>query len=91
MKIKKERMPFNSVLTKDKYNINNEDVVVIEKSNTFKFIINILIAIGKIIIYTILLTLAFIGLISIIIPETRDILIVQTDSVINEFLKMIGG
>lgn len=91
MKIKKERMPFNSVLTKDKYNINNEDVVVIEKSNTFKFIINILIAIGKIIIYTILLTLALIGLISIIIPETRDILIVQTDSVINEFFKMIGG
>lgn len=91
MKIKKERMPFVSVITKDKYNINNDDVVVIEKSNTFKFIVNILIATGKIMIYTILLSLALVGLVSIIIPETRDILIIQSDSVINEFFKLIGG
>lgn len=91
MKIKKERMPFVSVMTKDKYNINNDDVVVIEKSNTFKFVVNILVAIGKIMIYTILLALALVGIVSIIIPETRDILIIQSDSVINEFFKMIGG
>ena len=84
-------MPFVSVITKDKYNINNDDVVVIEKSNTFKFIVNILIATGKIMIYTILLSLALVGLVSIIIPETRDILIIQSDSVINEFFKLIGG
>lgn len=84
-------MPFVSVMTKDKYNINNDDVVVIEKSNTFKFVVNILVAIGKIMIYTILLALALVGIVSIIIPETRDILIIQSDSVINEFFKMIGG
>lgn len=85
MKIKKERMPFSAYKKKKKYDIN-DDIIVVEKSST---IYNICITIIKIICYTILLSLAFIGIISIIIPDTREILIFQVDSIFNEFFKLI--
>lgn len=88
MKIKKEKMPFYSVTTKEKYNIVKSDVVVVEKNTA---ILNIVVVIIKILVYTVLLSLAFIGLISIIIPETRDILILQANSVFGEFTEMTGG
>ncbi len=86
MKIKKERMPFSSYVKKKKYDIK-DDVVVVEKSNT---IYNIFITTIKIISYTILLSLAFIGIVSIIVPETREILIFQAENVFDEFLKLVG-
>lgn len=88
MKIKKERMPFKSYEKKQKYDIKEKGVVVIEKDNT---LFNISIVIIKIVLYTILLSLAFIGLISLIIPETRNVLIYQAESVFDEFIKLIGG
>lgn len=88
MKIKKERMPFKSYEKKQKYDIKEKGVVVIEKDNT---LFNIAIVIIKIVLYTILLSLAFIGLISLIIPETRNILIYQAENVFDEFVKLIGG
>lgn len=86
MKIKKERMPFLSYAKKKKYDIN-DDVVVVEKSST---IYNITITAIKITIYTILLSLAFVGTVAIIVPETRELLIYQAESVFDEFIKLIG-
>lgn len=88
MRIKKEKMPFQSVATKEKYNIDDNNVVVIEKNTA---LLRIVVVIVKILVYTILLSLAFIGLISLIVPETRDVLIMQANSVFDEFIKLITG
>ncbi len=88
MRIKKEKMPFHSIATKEKYNIKDNDVVVIEKNTA---LLSIIVVIIKILMYTVLLSLAFIGLISIIIPETREILLLQAESVFGEFTEMTGG
>lgn len=88
MKIKKEMMPFHSLFVKQKYNVEDKNVVVVEKSNT---ILKIVVVTIKILGYTILLSLAFIGLVSIIIPETRSNLLMQANHVFDEFFGMVGG
>lgn len=58
---------------KEKYNLNVEsDVVVVEKSNAYKFTITMLIRLLKLIASLCLLTLATIGLLTLIYPESRD-------------------
>lgn len=57
-------------LLKEKYDIR-EDVVVVEKSNTFKFIVRVLIRIIKTAALILLIILAFIGLMGIIFPGSR--------------------
>ena len=88
MRIKKDMMPFRSLAVKQKYNVEDKNVVVVEKNNT---VLNIVVVIIKIIVYTVLLSLAFIGLISLIIPETRNNLIMQANHVFDEFFGMVGG
>lgn len=88
MKIKKDKMPFHSLALQEKYNIENDNVVVVEKNT---IILRITVTIIKIIVYTVLLSLAFVGLISIILPETREMLIYQANHLFDEFFRMISG
>ena len=81
-------MPFHSLALQEKYNIENDNVVVVEKNTA---VLRIVVVIIKIIVYTVLLSLAFIGLISIIIPETRDMLIYQSNNLFDEFLRLVSG
>lgn len=88
MKLKKNSLPFREIALKHKYNIQKDkDVVLIEEKNS-RVVAEVIMQIVRIIVYTLLLALAFIGLISIIIPDTRDILIKQAESVIDEFLSL---
>lgn len=88
MKIKKEMMPFRSLATKEKYNIEDKSVVVVEKNTA---VLKIVVVIFKVLVYTIVLSLAFIGLISLLIPETRDILLMQANKIFDEFFGLVGG
>lgn len=67
-------------LLKEKYKIENQDVVVVEKSNAYKFTINAFVAMVKLVATIILLVLAAIGLMSLIYPNIRaEVLIVMND------------
>ena len=88
MKTKKEMMPFRSLATKEKYDVEDKGVVVVEKNTA---VLRVVVAIIRILVYTILLSLAFIGLISIIIPETRNNLLMQANHVFDEFFHLISG
>lgn len=91
MKLKKNSLPFKEIALKHKYNIENEKEVVLIEEKNGRVAAEIIMQIVRIIIYTILLALAFIGLISIIIPDTRVILIKQAASVTDEFLSLWGN
>ena len=88
MKIKKELMPFKALALKEKYNVDENKVVVVEKNTA---VLKVIVVIVKIIVYTVLLSLALVGLIAIIIPETRNNLLMQANSVIQEFFTLISG
>ena len=80
--------PFHSLAVKEKYNVEDKGVVIVEKDNAA---LKIIVVIIRIIVYTVLLSLAFIGLVSLIIPETRNNLIMQANHVFDEFYSMITG
>ena len=88
MKAKKEMMPFRSLSAKEKHNIEEKGVVVVEKNTAA---LRVVVAIIRIMVYTILLSLAFIGLISIIIPETRNNLLMQANHLFDEFFSLMSG
>ncbi len=60
---------------RQKHNINNENVVVVEKSNTFKFIVRVVVLIIKVAAGTALITLAAIGIYTLAEPELRALFI----------------
>jgi hypothetical protein len=86
MKLKKNSLPFKEIALKHKYNIENEENVVLIEEKGGRVVAEIIMQIVRIIVYTLLLALAFIGLISIINPDTRDILINQATSIVDEFM-----
>lgn len=86
MKLKKNSLPFKEIALKHKYNIENEENVVLIEEKGGRVVAEVIMQIVRIIVYTLLLTLAFIGLISIINPDTRDILINQATSIVDEFM-----
>ena len=90
MKLKKNSLPFKEIALKHKYNIEKDKEVVLIEEKNGRVVAEIIMQITRIIVYTLLLTLAFIGLISIINPDTRDILIQQAASVVDEFLSLWG-
>lgn len=55
----------------EKHNIK-EDVVIVEKNNTFKFLVNMFIRGLKLCSTIIIICLATIGLIGLIYPDTRE-------------------
>lgn len=73
---------------KEKYNIG-QDVVVVEKSNTYKFTIKMLVNLMRTIITVILLMLAVIGLISLLYPAVRNQLIIVMSDIYGELKMMI--
>lgn len=63
---------------KKKHNINDKNVVIVEKSNTIKFLIKALILLIKTLAWILLITLASIGVLCLLYPDTRQ-----------EFMKVI--
>ena len=55
---------------KQKHHITDENVVVVEKSNTLKFIIRVLVLFLKTAAWIILIILAAVGILCLIYPET---------------------
>ena len=60
---------------REKYNITDENVKVVEKSNTVKFLVRLLILAVKTAAWIALIILAAVGVICLIYPETRNALI----------------
>ncbi len=67
-----------------------DDVVVVEKSNTFKFTVNILVNIIKTICTIALIILACIGLYLLILPVTRDIFVEDLQGVFKQVQEFIA-
>lgn len=57
---------------KQKYNIQQEDVIVVEKNNILKYIIKYVVGAVKLVATVIILTLAVLGLLTLIYPESRQ-------------------
>lgn len=56
---------------KDKHHITDENIVVVEKTNTIKFIIRIMVLCLKAAAWITLIILAAVGILCLIYPETR--------------------
>ena len=69
---------------RQKHNINNENVVVVEKSNTFKFIVRVVVLIIKVAAGTALITLAAIGIYTLAEPELRALFIQFLNQIISK-------
>lgn len=75
---------------KNKYKIENENVIVVEKNNMVKFTTNTLIRAIKFVASITLITLACIGLYAIINPDIRAQLNDNFISLFNELKQSIG-
>lgn len=73
---------------KEKYNID-EKVVVVEKSNTYKFTIRTLTAGLRLCASIILITLALIGLATLVYPQIRQEFILILQEVLFQLQQMI--
>ena len=74
---------------KDKYNIKDSDkkVVVVEKSNAYKFTVNLLIGVIKTAATICILILASVGLLTLIYPESRN----AFSNVLNEISAQVSN
>lgn len=73
---------------KERYDIE-EDVVVVEKTNTIKFLLKTMIGGAQLIIAILVFVLALIGLTALIYPDSRSLLIRQGLQVWQEFLRLL--
>ena len=73
---------------KERYDIE-EDVVVVEKNNTIKFLLKTMIGGARLIIAILVFILALIGLTALIYPDSRILLIRQGLQVWQEFLRLL--
>lgn len=73
---------------KERYDIE-EDVVVVEKNNTIKFLLKTMIGGARLIIAILVFILALIGLTALIYPDSRSLLIRQGLQVWQEFLRLL--
>ena len=73
---------------KERYDIE-EDVVVVEKNNTIKFLLKTMIGGARLIIAILVFILALIGLSALIYPDSRSLLIRQGLQVWQEFLRLL--
>ena len=72
---------------KERYDIE-EDVVVVEKTNTIKFLLKTMLGGARLIIAILVFILALIGLTALIYPDSRSLLIRQGLQVWQEFLRL---
>ena len=56
---------------KQKHHITDENIVVVEKSNTLKFLIRITVLLLKTAAWILLIILAAVGILCLVYPETR--------------------
>ena len=68
----KQQEAEKQIKLKHKHQINDENVLVIEKSNAWKFTVQILLLLVKTVAWIILVTLAAVGVLSLIYPPTRQ-------------------
>lgn len=73
---------------KKKYQIE-ENVRIIEKNNTFKFLIRTVAKIVRLVVNIIIFFLSLIGLSSILYPTTRGLLWEQAEEVRNQILTFL--
>ena len=73
---------------KERYDIE-EDVVVVEKTNTIKFLLKTMIGGARLIITILVFILALIGLTALIYPDSRSLLIRQGLQVWQEFMRLL--
>ena len=83
-----EREKEHQEILKERYDIE-EDVVVIEKNNTIKFLLKTLLGGARLIIAILVFILALIGLTALIYPDSRSLLIRQGLQVWQEFLRLL--
>ena len=73
---------------KERYDIE-EDVVVVEKTNTIKFLLKTMLGGARLIIAILVFILALIGLTALIYPDSRSLLTRQGLQVWQEFLRLL--
>lgn len=73
---------------KERYDIE-EDVVVVEKTNTIKFLLKTVLGGARLIIAILVFILALIGLTALIYPDSRSLLIRQGLQVWQEFIRLL--
>lgn len=73
---------------KERYDIE-EDVVVVERTNTIKFLLKTMIGGARLIIAILVFILALIGLTALIYPDSRSLLIRQGLQVWQEFMRLL--
>ena len=73
---------------KERYDIE-EDVVVVEKTNTIKFLLKTVLGGARLIIAILVFILALIGLTALIYPDSRSLLIRQGLQVWQEFMRLL--
>lgn len=76
---------------RDKYDVENEDVYVVEKNNTFKFLMRGLWWCIRVLAYIVFIALAAVGIIAIIYPNTRAGLIEAFNGIFSNFLQLWGS
>lgn len=70
MRLKEEERVKQEEL-REKYHLQNKDIIVVEKSNTYKFTIKTLAAFIKSIASLVLIVLAMVGIAALIYPSIR--------------------
>lgn len=74
---------------KQKYQVTNPDIMVVEKSNTIKFMTKTVIALVKTVASIAIFLLSVVGLMALIYPETRNGLINQGWHLLGELRQML--
>ena len=87
-KKQEEREKEHQESLKERYDIE-EDVVVVEKTNTIKFLLKTMLGGARLIIAILVFILALIGLTALIYPDSRSLLIRQGLQVWQEFLRLL--
>lgn len=72
------------------YNISDENIKVVEKKTTFKFVVNLLISFGKLLATIALLVLAAVGLTCLLYPAPRAEFLVIFDEVLGSLKGFLG-
>lgn len=76
-------------IIKNRHNIEDENVVVVEKNNMFKFLVRLFLRIIKFAAAAAILLLAAIGLTALIYPAPRSDVYEVIDGVISSVMQMI--
>lgn len=73
----------------EKYHIQDENKIIVEKNNMFKFFIKSLASVIRIACWIILIMLAAIGLMALIHPDMRAILVQNMYSIFSEIRNLV--